>query len=86
MSKQQVKQMASNLVLKLPDELVTRFKSMVPNRQRTRVIATLMQSEINRREKELERVAAEVEADVALREDLRDWDATIADGIDELRT
>jgi len=75
--------MPSNLVLKLPDELVTRFKSMVPNRQRTRVIASLMETEIRRREKELERVAAEVEADVALKEDLRDWDTTIADGIDE---
>ncbi len=75
--------MPSNLVLKLPDELVMRFKSMVPNRQRTRVIAALMESEINRREKELECVAAEVEADVALKEDMRDWDTTIADGIDE---
>lgn len=75
--------MPSNLVLKLPDELVTRFKSMVPNRQRTRVIASLMEAEIRRREKELERVAAEVEADVALKEDMRDWDTTIADGIDE---
>ena len=75
--------MPSNLVLKLPDELVSRFKSMVPNRQRTRVIAALMESEIKRREKELERVAAEVEADVALKEDLREWDATVADGIDE---
>ena len=75
--------MASNIVLKLPDELVSRFKSMVPNRQRTRVITSLMETEIKRREKELERVAAEVEADVALKEDMRDWDVTIADGIDE---
>ena len=75
--------MSSNLVLKLPDELVSRFKSMVPNRQRTRVIASLMESEIKRREQELELVAAEVEADVALREDMRDWDVTVADGIDE---
>ncbi len=34
--------MPSNLVLKLPDELVSRFRSMVPNRQRTRVIASLI--------------------------------------------
>lgn len=75
--------MASNLVLKLPDELVTRFKSMVPNRQRTKVIASLIESEIKRRERELEQVAAAVEADEALRRDMRDWDVTIADGIDE---
>jgi hypothetical protein len=75
--------MPSNLLLKLPAELMTRFKSVVPARQRTRVIATLVELEVQRREQEIECVAAAVEADGALNDDMRNWDATIADGIDE---
>jgi hypothetical protein len=75
--------MPSNLLLKLPAELMTRFKSVVPARQRTRVIASLVELEVQRREQEIERVAAAVEADGVLNADMRNWDATIADGIDE---
>jgi hypothetical protein len=75
--------MASNMVLKLPDDLMSRFRSIVPNRQRTRVIASLLESEVKRREQALERVAAEVEADAGLKDEMADWETTVADGIDD---
>jgi len=83
MSKAETKQPPTGLLLKLPPELMSRFRSLVPVGQRTGVIATLVQSEVERRERELEHVAREVEADSALGEEMSDWDTAVGDGIDE---
>jgi len=83
MSKAETKQPPIGLLLKLSPELMSRFKSLVPVRQRTSVIASLVQSEVERRERELEHVARLVEADSTLNDEISAWDATIADGIDE---
>jgi hypothetical protein len=63
-----------------------RFKSLVPARQRTGLIASLVQCEVERRERELEKVARQVEADDALNEDMSPWDTTVDDGIEEYVT
>ncbi len=60
-----------------------RFKSLVPTRQRTSVITALVALEVERRERELEKVACLVEADDVLNDEMSAWDTTIADGIDE---
>ena len=60
-----------------------RFRSLVPSRQRTGVIALLVQNEVERREGELEKVARLVEADDALNDEMSAWDITIEDGIEE---
>lgn len=83
MSKSDTKRPASSLLLRLPPELLTRFKSLVPARQRTGVISYLVELEVQRREHELERVARQVEADDVLNEEMNEWDTTVADGIDE---
>ena len=62
---------------------MSRFRSLVPNRQRASIVAALVKAEVERRERALEMVAREVEADTELQEEMRDWDSTIADGIDE---
>ena len=38
---------------------------------------------IQRRERELEKVARQVEADDVLNEEMNEWDTTVADGIDD---
>jgi hypothetical protein len=83
MSKAETKQTPIGLLLKLSPELMSRFKSLVPVRQRTSVITALVQSEVERRERELELVARQVEADSALNDEMSEWNVTIADGIDE---
>ena len=84
MSKTSVKQPASSsLLLRLPPDLLMRFRSLVPARQRTGVIALLVQYEVERRELELEKVARLVEADDALNDEMSAWDSTIEDGIEE---
>ena len=83
MSKSDIKQPSSSLLLRLPPELLTRFKSLVPSRQRTSVISSLVEHEVRRRERELENVARQVEADDVLSEEMNEWDATAEDGIDD---
>ena len=82
MSKTTTKQ-TSGLLLRLSPELMSRFRSLVPNRQRANIVTALVEAEVERRERALEMVARDVEADTELQEEMRDWDATIADGIDE---
>ena len=83
MSKSDTKQPSSSLLLRLPPELLTRFKSLVPVRQRTGVISSLVELEVQRRERELEKVARQVEADDVLGEEMNEWETTVADGIDD---
>lgn len=83
MSKTDTKKSSSSLLLRLPPELLTRFKSLVPVRQRTSLISSLVELEVQRRERELEKVARQVEADDVLNEEMKEWDTTVADGIDD---
>jgi len=55
---------------------------MIPSRQRSRVIAEILESEINRREQALYQCAREVEADDALNNEMADWGVAVDDGIE----
>lgn len=82
MSKTTTKQ-TSGLLLRLSPELMSRFRSLVPNRQRASIVTALVEAEVERRERALEMVARAVEADNELHTEMREWDSTIADGIEE---
>jgi hypothetical protein len=70
------------ILVSLPDDLAARMKQMIPSRQRSRVIAEILESEINRREQALYQCAREVEADDALNNEMADWGVAVDDGIE----
>jgi len=70
------------ILVSLPDNLATRMRSIIPDKQRSKVITKILEEEICRREQELYECAREVEKDEALNKEMLDWDATIGDGIE----
>jgi len=70
------------VLITLPDDLVERMKTVIPNRQRSKIIAKVLEFEIKRREKELYKCAAEVEADDELNKEMAEWETTTGDHIE----
>jgi hypothetical protein len=66
----------------VPDILAARMKAVLPAGQRSRVIARILEEEIERRERELYDCAVAVEADAALNKELEDWHSTTGDGVE----
>ncbi len=69
------------VLISLPDNLFQRMKVFFTQRQRSKLIAELIEKEIERREKSLYRCACEVEKDDALNREMEDWNVTVGDGI-----
>ncbi len=69
------------ILISLPDQLANRMRVIIPERQRSKIVASLLEAEIIRREKALYECALAVENDVALKADLAVWDSTIDDGL-----
>lgn len=69
------------ILISIPDQLAYRMKSMIPARERSRLIAQLLEKIIQRREKRLYEAALAVEKDVGLRHEMSEWDATTEDGL-----
>ncbi len=70
------------VLVSLPEDLVRRMRSLIPNRMRSKVIAKLLEEELARREEELYQCATEVEKDEALNKEMDEWEATVGDGIE----
>ena len=66
----------------IPDSLYRKMIATIPQRQRSKVIAKLLEDEIKKREQKLYQAALAVEQDEALNADMGDWDVTVGDGID----
>ncbi len=71
------------MLLSIPNEIATRWKAAIPARQRSKVVAQLMEKELEARENDLYQCAVAVEKDQALQRDMQDWDATLQDGLDD---
>lgn len=69
------------ILISLPDQLVSRMRTTIPERQRSKIVASLLEAEIMKREKALYECALAVENDPALKADLAAWDTTIDDGL-----
>jgi metal-responsive CopG/Arc/MetJ family transcriptional regulator len=41
------------VLISVPDDLLARMRAVIPNRQRSRIIAKFLESEVERREREL---------------------------------
>jgi len=69
------------ILVSLPDDLVRRMRIVIPNRQRSKVVAGLLEKEVKLRELALYNCACEVEADELLNEEMAEWEITIEDGL-----
>jgi hypothetical protein len=70
------------ILVSLPDDLAKRMKRLIPTRNRSRIIAKILEAEVVRREEALYQCACEVEADSALNTEMDDWETTVGDGIE----
>jgi len=70
------------VLISVPDDLLARMRAVIPNRQRSRIIAEVLESEVERRERALYECARDVEADKALNTEMSEWDLTVGDGIE----
>ena len=71
------------ILISLPNQLANRMRTAIPERQRSKLIATLLEAEILRREKSLYECALAVESDTALKADMDTWNVTINDGLSD---
>lgn len=70
------------VLVSIPDSLYSRMTATIPPRQRSRLIAKLLEEELRKREQELYQAALAVEQDGELDAEMREWDVTLGDGIE----
>ena len=79
--------MPTSMLIRLPDDVVSRFRSLVPARQRNKFLADLVAKAVADQESDLEQIAAAVtreeRADPELQQELADWQQINADGLDD---
>lgn len=75
------------ILIRLPEDVATRFKAAVPARQRNKFVADLVAKAVARQDDELARIADAVtdeeRRNPELAQEMRDWEATIGDGMEE---
>jgi hypothetical protein len=71
------------ILISVPDRLAARMKAIIPERQRSKIVVLLLETEIERRESKLYECALAVENDPVLKADMAAWDVTVSDGLQE---
>jgi metal-responsive CopG/Arc/MetJ family transcriptional regulator len=71
------------VLISIPDQLAARMKVAIPQRQRSKVIAHLIEEEVEKRERALYECALAVEQDSALNREMEEWDVTLEDGVSD---
>jgi hypothetical protein len=71
------------ILISIPDQLAMRMRAAIPSRQRSKIITHLIEAEISRREKTLYDCAVAVEKDRALSKEMKEWDVTLQDGLED---
>ena len=69
------------ILVSLPDDLVRRMRIVIPNRQRSKVVADLLEKEVRQREHALYKCACSVEADDEMNKEMTEWEITTGDGL-----
>ena len=59
------------------------MKAVIPSRQRSKILSTLLEDEVKRRDADLYQCARNGENDKALVAEMKEWDATVEDGMDD---
>ncbi len=76
--------MTAKVMFSFPDQLVARMKAAIPQRERSKVLAVLLEKEITLREQNLYLCAKELEEYSGLKEEMATWDKEFGqDGLDE---
>ena len=70
------------VLISLPDDLYSRMLAVIPPRQRSKIIARILEKEIIKREQKLYEAAMAAEKDVELNAEMNEWDVTVGDGIE----
>ncbi len=73
----------NKVLISMPEQLAARMRAALPARQRSKIIAHLIEKEVEKREQNLYECAAAVEKDSALSQEMKDWDETLNDGLDD---
>ena len=75
------------ILIRLPEEVAAKFKAAVPARQRNKFVAELVATAVARHEDELAKIATAVtneeKRNPKIAQEMRDWEATVADGLEE---
>ena len=75
------------ILIRLPEEVASRLKSVIPARTRNKFVSQLVVDAIAEYDKKLEKLAvaltAEEMGNPELKLEMQDWDAVTGDGIDE---
>lgn len=71
----------NKILISIPDDIAARMRAAIPQRQRSKVIVSLIEAEIKKREKMLYECAVAVENDASLNKEMGDWDITLQDGM-----
>ncbi|MDO8954001.1 MAG: hypothetical protein Q7V63_04040 [Gammaproteobacteria bacterium] len=69
------------LLISVPDHLIMRMRGAIPSHQYHKLIVSLLEREIELREKELYECALQVEHDQELNHGLKGWNNTLTDGL-----
>jgi len=72
----------NKVLISIPAQLAMRMKTALPQRQRSKIITRLIEQEVEKREKMLYKCALDVEKDNALNEEMKEWDTTLQDGLE----
>lgn len=77
--------MTAKVMFSFPDKLVARMKAAIPPRERSRVLAVLLENEISKREQKLYACAKEFEENAGLRTEMAGWDNEFGeDGLEDV--
>jgi hypothetical protein len=71
----------SKVLISIPDDIASRMRATIPQRQRSKVIVRLIEAELDKREKALHECAVAVENDASLKHEMKEWDVTLQDGM-----
>lgn len=76
--------MSVKVMFSFSGELVARMKASIPSRERSKVIAALLEQEVAAREKKLYLSAKSLEESAGLNEEMAVWDKEFSkDGLDD---
>jgi len=77
--------MSAKVMFSFPDKLVIRMKAAIPPRDRSKVLAALLEKEITAREQGLYLCAKELEDSAGLKNEIAVWDNEFGqDGLDNV--
>lgn len=75
----------SKVMFSFPDQLVMRMRAVIPARERSKVLADLLEQEVKAREQHLYTCAKELEESKGLKEEMAAWDSEFGgDGLEDV--